>query len=302
MSRQVSRNGPIVQPKALRLPSVSRLPPGEVPVTLRALISIACRTIVPAMTATFLEVESTSRRATGSRSSATGRWFYVGMAVAAIVVCVAGFAPALVNTSARRGPMTPLVMLHAALAGAWIGLYLLQATLVATGRVGAHKTLGTASAIVAAAVVVTAWQASVETARRGYDLSGDLSAGAEWVVAQSVFAFGNAVIFGVLVCAALLLRRRPHAHKRLMTLAVIQTLMTAPLAHFNGHWKIPFPIVPIWSVGVLIVMLVHDRRSRGRIHPASLLGGLGLIVIGNVQAFVIGPSRIWQEVVVWLAS
>jgi hypothetical protein len=226
----------------------------------------------------------------------------VGMAVTAIVVCLAGFAPALVNTSARRGSMTPLVMLHAALAGAWVGLYLLQATLVATGRVGAHRTLGTAAAIVAPAVVVTAWQASVETARRGYDLSGDLSAGAEWVVAQSVFAFGNAVIFGVLVCAALLLRRRPQAHKRLMTLAVIQTLMTAPLAHFSGHWNIRLPIVPIWSLGVLMVMLVHDRRTRGRIHPASLFGGLALIVMGNVQAFVVGPSRVWQDVVAWLAS
>jgi hypothetical protein len=87
-----------------------------------------------------------------------------------------------------------------------------------------------------------------------------------------------------------------------MTLALIQQLMTAPLAHFNGHWKIPFPIVPIWSVGVLIVMLVHDRRTSGRIHPASLYGNLALIVIGNVQALVIGPSQIWQDFVAWLAG
>jgi hypothetical protein len=223
------------------------------------------------------------------------------MAVAAVVVSIAGFAPSLLNTSARNGPMTPLVMVHAALAGVWIALYGAQAALAATGRVGLHKALGKASAIVAAAVVVTAWQAGIESMRRGYDLSGDLSVGTD-MKGQSVFVFGNSLLFGALVCLALLLRRRPQAHKRLMTLALIQQLMTAPLAHFNGHWKIPFPIVPIWSVGVLIVMLVHDRRTSGRIHPASLYGNLALIVIGNVQALVIGPSQIWQDFVAWLAG
>ena len=138
--------------------------------------------------------------------------------------------------------MTPLVMVHATLAATWVGLYFVQATLVATGRVGTHKALGTGSAIVAAGVVVTAWQASVAMARRGYDRSGDPSAGPGGAMAQTVFTFGNGVIFGVLVCAALVLRRRPQVHKRLMTLAVIQQLMTAPLAHIAGHWRVPVPI------------------------------------------------------------
>ena len=198
--------------------------------------------------------------------------------------------------------MTPLVMAHAALAATWIGLYFVQATLVATGRIVAHKALGTGSAVVAAGVVLTAWQASVAMARRGYDLSGDLSTGPGGAMAQTVFTLGNGVIFGVLVCAALVLRRRPQAHKRLMTLAVIQTLMTAPLAHINGHWRLPVPIVPLWTVGVLLVMLLHDRRTRGRIHPASLYGGLALLVVGNVQAIVIGPSKQWRDFVTWLAS
>jgi hypothetical protein len=197
--------------------------------------------------------------------------------------------------------MTPLVMAHAAFAAAWIGLYFVQAALVVSGRIGTHKTLGTVSAIVAAGVVITAWQASVAMARRGYDLSGDLSTGPGGAMAQTVFTLGNGVIFGVLVFVALALRRRPQAHKRLMTLAVIQTLMTAPLAHIAGHWQLPGLIVPLWAVAVLFVMSVRDRRTRGRIHPASLYGGLALIVIGNVQAVVIGPSKPWQEFVAWLA-
>ena len=49
-------------------------------------------------------------------------------------------------------------------------------------------------------------------------------------------------------------------------------------------------------------MSVHDRRTSGRIHPASLYGGLALIVAGAVQFAVIGPSKPWQDFVAWLAS
>lgn len=254
------------------------------------------------MTTTSLDIPSRTARTTTVRPSAAGRWFYVGTALVAFAVSFAGFAPSIIVGSARRAPLTPLVMVHATLAAAWIGLYFAQAVFVATGRLGAHKALGAASAILATAVVVTAWQTGVETVRRGYDLSGDLSTAPGGALEQSVFVFGNALIFGVLVGLALLLRRRPQAHKRLMTLAVIQTLMTAPLAHFHGHWRLTVPTIPVWSLGVLVVMLLHDRRTRGRIHPASLYGGLAVIVLGFIQAFVIGPSKPWQDFVSWLAG
>jgi hypothetical protein len=257
--------------------------------------------MLAAMTTTSVRDPSTALPAAAPRPFAADRWFYVSIAVVAGLVCVAGFAPSMIDTSARRGPMTPIVLVHAVLAGGWIALYFVQAVLVATRRVATHKRLGAASAILAAGVVVTAWQASVEAVRRGYDLSGDLSVGPGSPLAQSVFSFGNGVIFGALVLLALLLRRRPQAHNRLMTLAVIQQLMTAPLAHLAGHWRMQIPIIPLWSLVVLIVMLVHDRRTRGRIHPASLYGGLALIAVGAIQAAVIGPSQAWQDFAVWLA-
>jgi hypothetical protein len=34
----------------------------------------------------------------------------------------------------------------------------------------------------------------------------------------------------------------------------------------------------------------------------SLWGGLGLVVVNNVQAVVIGPSELWRRLVAWLAS
>jgi hypothetical protein len=119
-------------------------------------------------------------------------------------------------------------------------------------------------------------------------------------MAQTVFQFANLIIFPALVGTAVLLRPRPDWHKRLMTLAVIETLMAAPLAHFVAHFGLPGLILPAWPVAVLLALIVHDKRSRGRIHPASLWGGIGLVVLGNIEATVIGPSQSWQRFMEWL--
>lgn len=231
-----------------------------------------------------------------------GRWFYIGVAVVAAVLPVAAFAPSIVNQSARRAPLTPLVMAHGTFMTAWLALFFAQAWLAAHRRLSLHKRLGIASIVVAVGVVVTGYAATVAMARRGFDLSGDLSGGPGGAMSQTVFQLGSVVIFAVLVGTALLLRHRPEVHKRLMTLAVIQTLMAAPLAHLVGHFQLPGVILPAWGIAVLLAFIVHDRRSRGRIHPASLWGGLGLVVVNNVQAVIIGPSEAWQRFVAWLAS
>ncbi|MEP6917741.1 MAG: hypothetical protein ABJC89_18980 [Acidobacteriota bacterium] len=218
----------------------------------------------------------------------------------ALAVSVGSFAPSLLNQSARRAPLTPSVLAHAAFMAGWLTLYLVQALLAVRGRLTVHKRLGPAAAVVAAGVVVTGYQATLGMIRRGYDSSGDLSVGPGGALSQTVFMIGSLVAFAVLVGTAIVLRRRPLTHKRLMTLATIQSLMAAPLAHLVGHYRLPGLILPAWGVGVLLVMIAHDRRSRGGIHPASLWGGLGLVILGNVEAVVIGPSQIWQQFIAWL--
>jgi hypothetical protein len=232
----------------------------------------------------------------------TAGWFYTGVALVAIALSVAAFAPSIVDPGRRRGPLTPLVVAHASFMAAWLALFFAQARLVARGRVAAHRSLGVSSIPVGAGIVGTGYAATIAMARRGFDLSGDLSRPPASAMDQIVFQLGALLLFTGFVALALLLRRRPEAHKRLMTLATLQVLMTAPLAHLVGHVGLPGLILPAWGVAVALSLMAHDRRSRGRIHPASLCGGLGLVVVNNLQFAVIGPSRTWQQLVTWLAS
>lgn len=222
------------------------------------------------------------------------RWFHVGVAILAWVVSLAAFTPSIITPSLRRGPVNGLVCGHAVLMSAWLALYTTQSWLAATGRLSPHRRLGLAAITIAPGVVITGYLVTVAMVRRGYDLSGDLSLGGASALDQAVFQFGALVIFSLLITAALVARRRPHVHKRLMTLAVTQTL-TAPLAHLVGHFQLPGLVMPAWGIAAVVALLVYDRRVLGRVHPASLWVGVGLVVLNNLQFAVIGPSAAWRE-------
>jgi hypothetical protein len=167
---------------------------------------------------------------------------------------------------------------------------------------GLHRRLGLAGASLAIGLVVSGYMATVQMVRRGFDLSGDLTALPGGAMAQTVFQFGNLLVFSILVGLGLFLRRSRETHKRLLALAVLQTLLAAPVAHLVGHFALPVVLLPVWGLLVLAAFVVHDRRVGGRVHPVTIWGGGGLIVLANLQALLIGPSHAWGRLVAWLSA
>src|SRR4030095_14106330 len=68
--------------------------------------------------------------------------FYVGVAVAVLLLCAAGFGPSLIVQSRRTAPITPLLMAHGFVTGGWLILFLAQAALVAFRRTTLHRRVG----------------------------------------------------------------------------------------------------------------------------------------------------------------
>lgn len=153
-------------------------------------------------------------------------------------------------------------------------------------------------------MVVTAYPTTIAMARRGFDLSGDISNGPGGVRGQLVFQFGDLVSFTLLVAAALWYRRRPELHKRLMVLATVGGLMPASLAHLIGHSpalrQAPAPIILIPLTILYFAPAVHDRWSQGRVHPVSLWVAVALLAWANIRAAIIGPSAAWRDFTDWL--
>ena len=238
------------------------------------------------------------------------RWFYISVALSLILLNGVAFGPGIIDGSRRNVPLplTALVTTHAVLGAAWLLLFLAQATLVATRRVAVHRRLGVAGAALALAFVGIGCFTVIEQARRGFDLSGDISRlappGAPPDPAATLSILFFFVTFAVLVGAALWYRHRPAVHKRLMLLAVVGGLSPTPLAHLIGHWPAlqarAGMVVLVSTIIVLSVSAIYDRISQGRIHPVSLLVPGVLVVWQALLNTMVIPSAAWRGVAAWV--
>lgn len=219
----------------------------------------------------FIEVGQASRRVRARRA----RSFHLGMSIAFLVTAFAGFAPTyFLRGLSHRPPLRPMLHVHGAAFTAWLVLLVVQATLVRAHRLDWHRRLGVLGAALATAMVPLGVMAALESARLG------AAAGNAKAFRFLVFPLGQVAMFGVLFVAAIWQRRRPEIHRRLIILATT-ALMPPAIARLIGRSG-----VPALSLSMLFVVaaMVHDWRSRGRVHP---------IYIWAVAAFLAsGPLRL----------
>jgi hypothetical protein len=233
-------------------------------------------------------------------SGAAEHCFYVGSSIVALAIAALAFLPGLVDPISRRGPVTPLVALHAAAFTGWLALYLLQSVLASTRNLRLHQRMGIIGSVLAFAMVVVGYRTTIEMVRRGFDLSGDLDRLGP-VILQTSFQLWGLVVFGGLVLGALLNRRRSEVHKRLMWLT-IPTLLGAPIVHAIGHFGLSLAVAPLANLALLAAGPLYERFVLGRLHPVSLWGSVSLAVFTNFLAVIITPSSAWRRLVLWLAS
>ena len=241
------------------------------------------------------------------------RWFYISIALFMILLSVVAFGPSIIDQSKRNAPSTPLVTAHGIVVGAWLLLFLTQATLVATRRIAVHRRLGIVAPVLAVVMIVLGYVVLIEFGRRSYDLSGDViralsrTGSPRRDPAGLLFPLAGFLNFGVLVAVGLWYRHRSEIHKRLMLLAVV-LLAGEPIlhlvGHLTGHWPTLRGAGITISVPITFLLLsasaIYDRVSRGRIHPVSLWVPILLFAWQDVLVFVVLPSAAWREFAAWL--
>ena len=233
---------------------------------------------------------------------AISRWFYPVMAAVALAFSLVAFAPAMLSPAGRRGPLSFLLAVHGVVFLAWLLLFLAQSLLAASRELVLHRILGTGSVGLAAAMIVLVYSVTIEMARRGYDLSGDLAAQRDPLAAIG-FPLFDTLLFAILFSAAYIYRRRSAIHKRLMLLATFAALMPAPVAHLTGHYaalhgKIPF--TPVFVGGFLFTGAAYDLVTTRRVHPVFLWIPLVIFAVENICFAKVFPSPAWHHIAAWL--
>ena len=205
------------------------------------------------------------------------------LSVAMLAVVFAGFAPSYYLKAAYGTKPLPLLFhVHGAAFTSWMLLLIVQTALVASGRTPLHRRLGVAGGWLAATMTALAWMMAIDGGRRA---TNDASLG------FMVVPMGTVVVFPALVGAALIWRRFPATHKRLMMIATTE-LMAAGVGRLPGIGGYG----PLGFFGgtdlALVALLVNDWVTDGRFHRATLWGGTFLIA-SQVLRIVVGGTDAW---------
>jgi len=222
------------------------------------------------------------------------RWFFTGMAVAALLTVFTGFAPTYyLGHFFEARPVSTLVHVHGALFTSWILLFLTQTSLIAAGRADLHRRLGIAGGVLAGLMLVVGYLTAVEGARRGVTPPG----GPPPLVFLAV-PLGALVTFAILVGVGVYRRRRSETHKRLMLLATI-VLLTPAIARMRFIGEGGPPVAIGGTCLFVVACLIYDRAAHGRVHPAFLWGGLFVMLSLPLRA-AIGHTDAWVSFAGWL--
>jgi hypothetical protein len=225
------------------------------------------------------------------------RYFYLGMIALAALIVFVGFAPTFYLGGFFHAPALPsLLVIHGTIFSSWMVLLLAQSLLVRTGNVQVHRRLGMAGAVLAAAMVGIGIRAALVGAA-----NGTLGARVNMPPLEFLIVpLGQILLFGALTTAAILLRRRPEAHRRLMIIATIQLVAPAIVRAANAMFHVMNPVAALVVAGSMVAACIaFDVFTRRRVHPVfAVVAPLTLLSFPMRIAF--SHTATWHSIAEWL--
>jgi hypothetical protein len=246
--------------------------------------------------ATVEEVEQVVKpRVTVSRRGE--RMFWSGLCFAIAAVVIAGFSRTYFLTYYFGGPpLSLLVHAHGLVFTSWIVLLLVQTSLVAANRTKVHRKLGIVGGVLAVLMVVLGTAAAVKMAALGRSPPG-----APPPLVFLTIPLFEMITFPTLIAAGLYYRKRTDYHKRLITIATIAISSAAVARLPLSIMRFGPPAFFGLTDALMIPIVVYDFATRGRIHPATLWGGL-FIVGSQILRLIVGGTAAWETFAKWLTS
>jgi hypothetical protein len=225
------------------------------------------------------------------------RRLYIWAAILTPIIVLVGFGRTYYLKGLFGTPALPgtIVHLHGLVMSAWVILFVVQITLVATRRTKTHQRLGIFGSVLALLVVIVGTLTALFAAAR------DASPGPP-ALQFLVVPLGDMLVFAILIGTALYYRRRLDTHKRLMLLAAVNLLTPAiariPLSFIqNGG-----PLVFFGLTDLLVVAFVAvDTYKNRRLHPAFLWGAL-LIIVAQPLRLALAGTDAWIKIATILVN
>ena len=229
----------------------------------------------------------------GTRQGGHDR-FFLYMSGALLACVLIGFSRTLYLRAYFDVPAIPThVYVHGAVLTAWYVWFCVQASLIAVRRLDVHRRLGFIGVGLGVSVVATGLTAALRLAPRLRAKYGDIESDLDRLSGIVWGNFAMLFAFTIFLGSAVLWRRRPDIHKRLMLLASISIAAPAlgRIARFPTFDGIPDGAIAFGGLlALLIAVLLHDVVCEKRVHRVTLVGAPFLLVCLVLGGLVIANT------------
>ena len=216
-------------------------------------------------------------------------YFFMSLLIAAIVMY--GFSHTVEKNLIHATPVRPfLLYVHGAIFSGWVAFFIFQSLLVRTHNVRLHRAIGWFGVALGSGVfVVGIWIAIVMSRFRILRFHG------KGAVGNLELSFYDVTAFAVAFALAILWRKKPEYHRRLILLATC-ALTSAAFARFPPH------LMPrYWFfVGVDLLVLLgvgRDPIVDKRVHRVYSIGLPVFVVCQGVAMYtILSQSPLWLKI------
>jgi len=212
-------------------------------------------------------------------------WFTTFYAAAIALFIFYGFSHTVGGALLHsERPPPPILYVHVLLSSLWLVLFVTQTALVGARHTRLHRRLGPWGVGLGVALVGVGLATVIVMRQRAIAEHG---ANARAIAFLSIPLFGSLMSFAVPFLAAAALRKRRDWHRPLMLIATT-SMTTAAQVRIPWLDGSPFPfLIPMITVGLMILAATQDGISRRRLAPAWLVGILGWILIQAAAVYLL---------------
>ena len=191
--------------------------------------------------------------------------------------------------------LNPVVHLHALVYVGWLGLVAYQMRLPGQGRTAEHRRVGRWLVYYAVLLVVMGLWVTFSRFAERVEM-GDLDAARIMMWPP----FSDMLAFPVLFVLALLFRRQPDLHKRLMVLACCMLLIPGAARTFFLGNPPNLLLMELIFLSPIYIGMIRDWVVERRVYPVYVIGlfGLGLMPL----RMVVVDWPIWISFSQWMAQ
>ena len=200
------------------------------------------------------------------KPSFLSRSFYLALGLWMVALVLVGFWPTYYGPLlSGTFDLKPIIEIHAVVFSGWIVLFVAQTLLVYTGRVKWHRKVGWFAAGYAA-VMVGAVLTALAMRFSDHMAAGDIREAHRSLVISSV----DLLLFSSFLIAAIIYRKKPEIHKRLIIVATV-VLMGPAVGRMIFLSAFPPILFVLYSSPILFGM-VFDFVIRRRVHAVYVVG------------------------------